>query len=263
MLNERTLSVVVRTKEPFRIGGKQDPLSGADNPVTKVGGRLVIPGSTLKGALRARIEEFLIDTYYSNGSWKNGYEDFMPCIPGAKGSISNDEKLLMKSRKYRNQEETCHYPCDDRRCGNGVNHSICPVCYLLGSMGLNGFVKVPFLYAEGSPSELYSSRIDRATRTVAKGTNRPYELVSDGTAFTGQLIVLLEDSVLGWKLGEPRQFGESRTNGDKWLDGSKGKADEGTQQKIMDEYIIERLRSIDRIGGFKSKGFGSVEVEIK
>jgi len=64
MLHEKTVTVTITTKEPLRIGGKKDPLSGADNPVTRVGGKLVIPGSSLKGALRAEIEKFLIDSYY-------------------------------------------------------------------------------------------------------------------------------------------------------------------------------------------------------
>lgn len=65
----------------------------------RVGGKLVIPGSTLKGALRAKLEEFLIDTYYSNGKWRPDYEQFKPCIPGDK--LSEDEQLLVQAGKYR------------------------------------------------------------------------------------------------------------------------------------------------------------------
>ena len=261
MLKEKTFTITLKTKEPLRIGGKKDPLSGADNPVTRVGGKLVIPGSTLKGALRTRIEEFLIDSHYSNGKWEDGLEHFKPCIPGAE--LSEDEVLLVKSGKYRDQGGTCRYPCNDRSCGKEISHSICPVCYVLGSMGLNGFVKVPFLYAEGSASELYSSRIDRGTKTVATGTNRPYELIPDGTVFTGQLVVLLEDTVLGWKLGEPRHLGEARTQGDKWLDGNKGKVDERGQLDFISTYLVERLKNINLLGGYKSKGFGTIQVEVK
>ncbi len=260
MLKEKTFIITLKTKEPLRIGGKKDPLSGADNPVTRVGGKLVIPGSTLKGALRAKLEEFLVDTYYSNSKWKSDHEHFKPCIPGAE--LSEDEVLLVKSGKYRDQGGTCHYPCPDKKC-KGATHSICPVCYLLGSMGLNGFVKVPFLYAEGSGSELYSSRIDRGTKTVMTGTNRPYELVPDGTTFEGQLTVLLEDTVINWKLGEPRKLGEIRTFGDKWLDGNQGKMDEKNQSDFLKTYIIDRLKTITLLGGYKSKGFGTIQMEIK
>src|SRR3990172_2562531 len=101
MLKEKTFQIQLDTKEPLRIGGKKDPLSGADNPVTRVGGKLVIPGSSLKGALRAEIEKFLIDSYYVNGKWKDGFEDFKPCIPA--DELSADEKKLIDSGKYRNQ----------------------------------------------------------------------------------------------------------------------------------------------------------------
>jgi CRISPR/Cas system CSM-associated protein Csm3 (group 7 of RAMP superfamily) len=259
MLREKTFTTTVRTKEPMRIGGKKDPLSGADNPVTRVGGKLVIPGSTLKGALRARLEEFFIDTYYSDGKWQTDHEHFKPCIPGAE--LSRDEQLLVSSGKYRDQGGACQYPCPEKKCREA--HSICPICYLLGSMGLNGFVKIPFLYAEGSATELYSSRMDRGTKTVATGANRPYELVPDGTVFTGDLVVMLEDTVLEWKLGEPRKLGEARTLGDKWLEGKKGAMDEKAQADFINTYIIERLKSINLLGGYKSKGFGKILMEVK
>ena len=261
MLREKIYSITLVTKEPLRIGGKKDPLSGADNPVTRVGNKLVIPGSTLKGALRAKIEEYLIDSYFSNGKWKEGFEHFKPCIPGAE--LSDDEKILIKNGKYRDQGGTCRYPCTDKSCGKDVSHSICPACYFLGCMGLNGFIKVPFLYAEGTATELYSSRIDRGTKTVASGTNRPYELVPDETIFRGKLIILLEDSILGWKLGEPRDLGSERTRGDEWLSVNKGKIDEEKQLALINNYIIERLKAINLLGGYKSKGFGIVKLDVK
>ena len=134
------------------------------------------------------------------------------------------------------------------------------VSYLLGSMGLNGFVRVPFLSAEGSASELYSSRMDRGTKTIATGTNRPYELVPNETEFKGQLFVLLEDTVLNWKLGEPRSLGGQRTLGDKWLDGNKERMDEKTQSEFIGQYVVERFKSISILGGYKSKGFGRIQV---
>lgn len=256
MIKEKKFNVQLKTLEPLRIGGKKDPLSGADNPVTRVGGKLAIPGSSLKGVLRNTIEQYLIDTYYGNGKWKDGYEHFKPCIPGAE--LSEDEKMLISSGKYRNQNGTCRYPCTDKNCGKDINHSICPACYLLGSMGLNGFVKVPFLFAETSGTELYSSRMDRGIKTIAQGTNRPYELVPNGTPFIGTLTVLLEDTVLNWRLGEPRNLGETRTLGDRWIDGKK--IDEKYQEEFIKTYIIDRLKAIKVIGGYKSKGFGAVEI---
>ena len=54
--------------EPLRIGAAEDPRSGIHNPVAMVGEKVVIPGSSLKGALRAQMEQFLIETYYDDNS---------------------------------------------------------------------------------------------------------------------------------------------------------------------------------------------------
>ena len=43
MITEKGYRLTIRTIEPLRIGAKKDPLSGADNPVTRVGGTLAIP----------------------------------------------------------------------------------------------------------------------------------------------------------------------------------------------------------------------------
>lgn len=135
-------------------------------------------------------------------------------------------------------------------------HSICPICYFLGAMGLPGFVRIPFLYAEISPEELYSSRIDRARNTVVGGTNRPYQLVPVNTKFTGHLRVMLEDPVSGWNVGKPRLLGD-KTLGDKWLEDSTLEA-----ENLIDTYILERLKNIKILGGYRSKGFGAVRIEV-
>jgi len=264
MLKEKSFKVTLVTGEPFRIGAKQHPLSGADNPVTKLGGKLVIPGSTIKGALRSEVERLLIDTYYENDRWKQGFEAFKPCIPGAE--LSKDEEKLVDSGKYRDKIGACHYPCNPKKCGN-TNHSICPACYLFGSMGLTGFVKVPFLYAEVSPTDITGTRIDRARNTVfekrGRGALYTYEVVPDGVTFSGMLRVLLEDTVLDWNLGEPRDLGEERTLGDLWLKDNKGKMDDKAQEEFIKTYITERLKRINVLGGYKSKGFGNVEISVE
>src|SRR5579864_7051374 len=142
MITEKVFQLTVRTTAPLRIGAKRDPLSGSDNPVTRVGTTLAIPGSSLKGALRNQIESHLIARFFRAGRWEEGREHWKPCIPGAE--VSADEKLLVREGKYRDQERTCHYPCPEREC-RGRTHSICPACYMLGALTLPGFVRVPFL----------------------------------------------------------------------------------------------------------------------
>ncbi len=255
MIKERKFQVEMKTLEPFRIGGKPDPM-GADNPVAVVGSNVVVPGSSLKGAYRNALERYLIDQYYDRGErkWLKGKASLQPCMAGTK--LSKDEATLVEQGLYRGQ--ACHYPCVRRRnrCGD-EQHEVCPVCYLLGAQGLVGFVRVPFLMSEVSASELYSARMDRAMGTVAEGTNRPYELVPHESTFRGTLYVTLEDDVLGWKLGEPRPL-QDRTGGDVWLEADGT----WTADKIIDELIVKVLQSVTLLGGYKSKGFGRVEIKV-
>jgi len=267
MIAEKRYRVELETVEPLRIGGVEDPRSGIHNPVTRLGNRVVIPGPSLKGALRAQMEQFLIETYYNNSSqsWPEDKLAFQPCIPAPRPTT--DEVNLINARKYRS--EACHYPCEfEKESGREVfrgkctkdgrpnPHSICPVCYFLGAMGLSGFVRIPFLYAEISPEELYSARIDRARGTVVEGTNRPYQLVAPQVKFTGQLVIIMEDPVTGWRIGEPRSLSE-KTLGDKWLEIETRRGED-----LINAYIIERLKNIKVLGGYKSKGFGEVKIEV-
>ncbi len=108
MISERRYKVELQAVEPLRIGGVEDPRSGIHNPVTKVGDKVVIPGSSLKGALRAEIEQFLIETYHSKASkgWTKDKLAFQPCIPAPRPTT--DEQALIDVGKYR--PEVCHYP---------------------------------------------------------------------------------------------------------------------------------------------------------
>jgi len=258
MLIIKRFKVELETLEPLRIGGVEDPLSGIHNPIATVGNRVCIPGPTLKGALRNEIENYLIDNFYdkNNKTWKPDKLHFQPCIPTTE--FSPDEKNLIKDNKYK--KVVCHYPCYKRPCPlrkEGEPHEICPVCYFMGAMGLIGFVRIPFLFADISANELYASRIDRATKTVAEGTNRPYQLVPDGTKFIGELQIIMEDTILGWKFGEPRPLLKNETKGDKWLEENSL-----TPEQLINTFIIERLRAIKFLGGYKSKGFGQIKIEI-
>jgi CRISPR/Cas system CSM-associated protein Csm3 (group 7 of RAMP superfamily) len=269
MISEKAYKIELETVEPLRIGAVEDPRSGIHNPLAKVGDKVVIPGSSLKGAMRAQMEQFLIETYYDEDSktWLRDKVVFQPCIPTPRPST--DEQVLVNSGKYRS--EACHYPCDiAERFEKGAKvfrgkctkadrpnpHPICPICYFLGAMGLPGFVRVPFLYAEISPEELYSARMDRGRNTVVEGTNRSYQLVPVNTRFTGHLMVMLKDPVNGWNIAKPRVLGD-KTLGDKWLEDSNLEAED-----LIATYILERLKNIKILGGYKSKGFGAVRIEV-
>ena len=74
-------------------------------------------------------------------------------------------------------------------------------------MTLPGFLRVPFLFAEGGAGELVGVRLDRATKTIPQvgrgGPVRSYEVEPQGTAFAGTLYVALADTVTGWEFGNP------------------------------------------------------------
>lgn len=263
MIEQKEFEIELTTLEPIRIGGIASPLSGIDNPIALVGDKAVVPGSTLKGAFRWEIERYLIDTYFDRAAKKWKDKNLQPCIPSTR--LSPDENVLVQNGSYRFYNyfqrggeikgDGCHYSC--AKCRE-KNHEICPVCYFLGANGLEGFIKVPFLYAKKTElNELYSANIDRAIQTVKQGTNRPYQLVPDGTKFMGILTVILKDTVRDRELGKARNL-KDYTGGDAWLAGHPRSRDD-----IIKEFIIDRFVSIKTIGGYKSKGFGKVDIKIK
>lgn len=260
MITRKTYIITLTTKDPFRIGGKGDPLSASENPVALVGGRVCIPGSSLKGALRGELERFLNDNNYENQKkiWPTDRLALQPCIPATK--LSPDEQRLVSEKRFRGTG--CHYPCDigpRAKCGQSPNdaHGICPVCYLLGAQGLVGFAQIPFLFTDVRYDELYSARLERTSHTVMSGTNRSFQLIPPDTKFTGILEILMGDSLLGWQLGGPRNL-KDHTKGDAWLLGNHW-----SQDKISTDLITERLKAIRSLGGYRSKGFGNVEIMVE
>lgn len=235
--------------QPIRIGGKDEPLGNIDNPIAKVGERMCIPGPSLKGAYRNELERWLNETYARDGTWQD--ESRMPCLPSTQPSKS--EELLYNNKKYR--KEVCK--CDEKE---KTPPDICPVCYLLGAPGLTGFVNIPFLFApkEKQPSALYATRMDRATNTVKSG-NRSYQLVVPGTTFSGDMEVLIEDKFVNWEIGKPRKLHNGVT-ADKWLENECFA--NMSREKFIETFIIKRLEAIKVIGGFRSKGFGSVSIAV-
>jgi len=265
MAEIKELEIELETKSPFRIGSKK-LFAGIDQPIVKIGGRIVVPGTSLKGALRQEIESYLIKNFTDEPEMK-------PCIPAARLSV--DEEKLIEDGKYR--RSSCHYPCnmkkgrnqerercslikekyygleDEKREGK---HSICPTCYLLGAQGIPGFITVPFLNTEVKEEEFAGVRIDRGKGTVAREGPRNYLIIPEGVKFTGTMTILLKDGVRSWELGKTRPLREP-TLGDKWLEDSNW-----SQEKIIKELIKERIEAINVLGGLKSSGAGKVKITV-
>jgi CRISPR/Cas system CSM-associated protein Csm3 (group 7 of RAMP superfamily) len=238
--------VTLETKSPFRIGGKRDPFSSLDQPIVRIGDRVVVPGTSLKGAIREEMERYIIKNHADENNLK-------PCIPSSERMLSDDERKLIQEGAYRGA--SCHYPCDHEK-EHSTKHSICPVCYLLGAQGLVGFVTVPFLYASVTSGELPATRIDRVTRTVAEGTHRFYQIIPAGVKFEGMMTVIFEDKLRKWYLGNPRPL-QGNTQGDSWLTSAGWDKD-----KIVKDLIIDRVQSVGILGGLRSSGAGEVAITV-
>lgn len=238
----KRLSITATAKSPVRVGGSRDPVRGVDLPMATVAGRPVIPGTSLKGALRAQIEQHLLGLSINNESLK-------PCIPVSRPSKA--EELLKGYRKGG----ACSAQVEDT--GDEVKpatDNICPACYLLGAQGLEGFIRVPFLTASISQEELVGVAIDRGTGTIRGGAVWEYEFVPTNTIFIGILEIILLYPGRGWEFGKPRPGFEKE---DSWL----AKC-EWSPEKIEKELVNERLEAIKTLGGFKSKGFGKVSITV-
>lgn len=248
-------TIEFKTLEPFRIGASKDVMSTFDNPVATIGNRVVVQGSTLKGFLRNQIEEYLIDKYPGIASMK-------PCIPSSERTLSTDEKTLIASGKYR-AKGACSYSSEDMR---NKSDSICPACYFLGAMGLNGFVRIPYLYTETKPEELYSVRLDRAKDTVVEKTNRDYQIMADNVLFTGTLEIMSHNTVNNWTLGKIRTIQDNKKL-DGWLNEISKKFNKRfidlTAAELAQEFLVERINGAHIIGGFKSKGCGKVVIKCE
>jgi len=244
----KQFTVKLVTKAPFRIGGVK-PIPGTtdvDSPIVRLGNKIVVQGTSLKGAYRAELERYLIDNFLDKTTkrWKNTW--FKPCIPADVKTILADERKLLDKGFYK---YCCSYP--------NPNDYICPVCYLLGARGLIGFINVPFLkMIKGSVERLQFIREDRVIGTSARGAIGKFEAIPESSVFEGVMTVLEEDDILGWKFGQKRDLAESQ--GDKWLD-----SPEWTKEKVEDNLIIKRLTNIKNLGGYRSKGFGQVDIKIE
>lgn len=240
----RSYTIELTTRQPFHIGAFQDPMSDVHNPFTTLGGVPVVQGSSLKGALRAQLEEYLILNYADHNP------AMRPCIPAPRNNLSPDERLLVP-KKYRGTS------CGGQKGQKDQGKPLCPTCYLLGAMGLVGFVQVPYLnlVSETDVEEVYQNRRDRALNTVAHGANRTMQAIPKGAIFRGEMEVLLRDEIRNWTLGQPRKLRSFR---DEWLqEGQKW-----SQEEFIREFILDRLVAIPRLGGMISKGFGGVEIAV-
>lgn len=159
------IEVEYTTKSALAIGaGKEVALSAVESPVIQIGGQPVIPGSSIKGALRSLLEAMM-----SNAGLR-------VCLPEAAIPQSEMRKKEQYAEKL-NRKPPCSPP------------EVCPICEIFGTAGLSG--RAIFLDArpvEGQETELITRThvaLTRDTKAVAGGKLLELQAVEAGFKFNG------------------------------------------------------------------------------
>ena len=159
--------------------GKSTAYSVVDQPIIKIGGVPVIPGSSIKGALRS-----ITESIFS----QSGID---VCIPGA--SIPKTERRKRQGADYARDLGRLP-PCDHSK-GN-----VCPVCDIFGAASLSG--RATFLDARPEsdivPIKRAHVAIRRDTNAQSDGSLMELEAIDEGATFLGTIrVVNAED----WQMG--------------------------------------------------------------
>jgi len=179
-----TLRGVLSTVTGLHIGrgGSLDPV-GTDNPVIRdQRGCPMIPGSSFKGALRARVESLL-----------RAIDPALACDPLDEGRRCVTKEQVEEIRKN-------HASADfDRELTNFLKQKTCRACLLFGSPWMASKVQVrdlllvPEQLQDGEWLGQFEVRdgvaIDRDSQTAASGRKYDFEVVPSGTTFGLELVV--------------------------------------------------------------------------
>ncbi len=169
------LTAQLVTVSAVRVGaGKATDISASDAPIMRDGrGRPFLPGSSLKGALRAGLERVLraIDA-----------AELKTCDPlDRKLSCSAKLQELKKQRQEQGDRDNAELQLDQIEAG------LCVVCALFGSSFFAGRLLVRDLPAAGDADVFPEVRdgvgLDRDLRKAAYGIKYDFECLSPGTAF--------------------------------------------------------------------------------
>ena len=156
--------------------GREEGLSAVEQPVVKIGGSPVIPGSTLKGVLRSFLESYLS---------QNGLEICVPfaAIPREIKRNKIGEYVKKIGRKS---------PCEGEKA--------CPVCEIFGSAGISA--RTSFLDAKPINDVKILDRkhvaLQRDTKTASKGALLEIQTVEPGARFSGIIRIINPEK---WHVG--------------------------------------------------------------
>lgn len=158
--------------------GREEGLRAVEQPVIRVGGQTVLPGSSLKGVLRSLLESLLS---------QNG---ILVCVPEAAIPLERKKQKngIQEYVKEIGRKEPCKI--DD----------LCPVCEIFGSAEVSS--RAVFLDARPTTEPKLLERrhvaITRDTKTAAGGALLEVETVDAGTTFNGTIRVINPEK---WHIG--------------------------------------------------------------
>ena len=160
--------------------GKSAAYSIVDQSIIKIGGVPVIPGSSLKGALRSIIESILS---------KSGVD---VCIPEA--------SIPKQIKQRRNVDEYARYLGRLPPCNQIKGDDVCPVCEIFGAASLSG--RAVFLDARPEstiePIKRTHVAIRRDTNAQSDGSLMELEAVDKGAVFSGKIRIINAEN---WHIG--------------------------------------------------------------
>jgi len=157
--------------------GRETAFAAMEQPIVRIGGEPVIPGSSIKGVTRSTLESIM-----SNNN-------IQVCVPEAaipKERMRDKERYAEEIGRLR--------PCD------AGEREVCLVCQIFGAAGLSG--RALFLDARHASEPRIIKRthvaIDRGNKAAAKGSLVEVEAVDAGSRFEGKIRVINPEE---WQIG--------------------------------------------------------------
>jgi CRISPR-associated RAMP protein (TIGR02581 family) len=176
------LTVEYEAKSALAIhAGKGAPFEAVESPVIKSAGKPIIPGSSLKGALRSTLEAILADA------------GERVCVP-----------LAAIPDQYRRRDEQEAYA---RRIGRKIACSVddlCPVCQIFGTTAAKQGLSGRALFLDARPVGDYTLverthvAIARDTKSQAGGKLMTLQAVDAGAVFEGTIRIINPED---WQVG--------------------------------------------------------------
>jgi CRISPR-associated RAMP protein (TIGR02581 family) len=197
--NRLTVEGWLETRTALRVGsGRATKVAGTDLPVMRDAlDRPFIPGSSFKGALRARIESLIRSVVEGrHGACIPTGQDADRCLPAS--DVRDGDQVLVEGMSALRDMNP-----DDAQMAQEVWQRSCLVCRTFGSPWLASHVQVRDLPVdEARWFGLFQVRngvaIDRDTETASAGLLYDYEVVPAGTRFECRIVA---ENLEPWQLG--------------------------------------------------------------